>query len=64
MGRSYCHAQASLNNEAAIETLRQYLGYYLTHHDLRFDQGVAMAVLQYPDEANNTDHMAALIEPW
>ncbi len=63
-GRAYCIALAQLNTPTAVDSIQQYLGYYLTRNDLWFDQADALAALQYLDEVNGTTYSKAFDQLW
>jgi len=63
-GNVYCVALAQLNTPTAVDFLQQYLRYYLTRHDLWFDQAEALAALRYLDEVNGTAHARAFDQLW
>jgi hypothetical protein len=64
VGGEYCLALASLANEAAADTLSEYLDYYLNQPDLWFDQGQALAALLYLDELLGSNKAAQFLELW
>ncbi|MBS1636166.1 MAG: hypothetical protein JST26_09635 [Bacteroidetes bacterium] len=63
-GMIYCRVLASFNTPASIAYLESYLDYYLTRHDLFFDQGAAMAALMYLDKTNGTHLLEKHMEAW
>lgn len=48
-GTGYCLALATFKTESAKKYLHEYLDYYLSRTDLRFDQGIAFCALNYID---------------
>ncbi|PSR55089.1 hypothetical protein AHMF7605_17050 [Adhaeribacter arboris] len=63
-GTSYCLTLADINNQNSIDYLNQYLAYYLTQNELRFDQGAAMGAIAYLDKQNGTDELKKHLDKW
>ena len=63
-GSAYCVALAEFNSQESVGFINDYLTYYLTHHDLWFDQGDAMGALAYLDCLNGTDDVARHSDAW
>ena len=63
-GRYYALALAHINKESSINYLVQYLEYYLTRHDLQFDQIPVMQTLVYLDRKNETKLHNKLLPLW
>lgn len=63
-GAAYCMALAELNSDESIQFLDDYLAYYLTRHDLWFDQGDAMGALAYLDRLNGTQNVERHQAAW
>jgi hypothetical protein len=63
-GRGYCLALARLNTAASRAFLYEYLDYYLTQHDLWFDQACAMGAVACLDQVNGTRELSRFIERW
>ncbi len=63
-GSAYCLALTSFNSPQAIAFIEEYLDYYLTRHDLWFDQAQAMAALSYLDKVNGTAHLSRHLSSW
>ncbi len=62
--QGYCLALAELNSSAGVEYLSKYLDHYLGRVNLWFDQGNAMAAVQYLDGVNQTNLLAHYREAW
>jgi hypothetical protein len=60
----YSLALARLNSRISIRYLYSYLEYYLTRHDLWFDQSIVMAALGYVDATNQTHLVDDLMPLW
>jgi hypothetical protein len=63
-GSAYCVALAEFNSQESVGFLEEYLTYYLTRHDLWFDQGDAMGALAYLDRLNGTDRLTRHMDAW
>ena len=63
-GSAYCVALAEFNSLESVRFLDEYLAYYLTRHDLWFDQGDAMGALAYLDRLNGTANVARHMNAW
>lgn len=63
-GGIYCKVLASFNSTRCVEYLNLYLDYYLTKHDLWFDQKYAMEAMLYLDRTNSTHHFDRHIGNW
>lgn len=63
-GSAYCMALAELNSCESIQFLEDYLAYYLTRHDLWFDQGDAMGALAYLDRLNGSQNVERHQAAW
>jgi hypothetical protein len=63
-GSAYCIALAQFNSPESIRFLDEYLTYYLTRHDLWFDQGDALGALAYLDRLNGTSIAALHMGAW
>lgn len=63
-GRGYCLALARINTPPVVDTLEQYLDYYLTRTDLYFDQAAALAALHHLDSVNGTSRAKKYDQPW
>ena len=63
-GRFYALALAYINTDSSVRFLKQYLEYYLTRHDLDFDQVIVMNALVYLDAKNNTKVHESLLSLW
>ena len=63
-GSAYCIALAEFNTTEAISFLNEYLTYYLSRHDLWFDQGAAMGALTYLDRLNGTTMVSDHLHAW
>ena len=63
-GSAYCIALAGFNSRESVGFLDQYLGYYLTRHDLWFEQGDAMGALAYLDRVNGTANLDRHLRAW
>jgi hypothetical protein len=63
-GSAYCIALAEFNSHESVGFLNEYLTYYLTRHDLWFDQGDAMGALAYLDRLNGTANVARHMDAW
>jgi hypothetical protein len=63
-GSAYCIALADFNSQESVGFLDEYLSYYLTRHDLWFDQGDAMGALAYLDRLNGTVNVARHMGAW
>ena len=63
-GSAYCIALAELNSSESIQFIDDYLSYYLTRHDLWFDQGDAMGALAYLDRLNGTKNVERHMIAW
>jgi hypothetical protein len=57
-------ALAQLNTPKSRQFLHEYLDYYLTRSDLRFDQGDAMGAVAYLDGINGTKDLPLFINKW
>jgi hypothetical protein len=63
-GETYCYVLAFFNNALSVDYLNRYLGYYLTQHQLPYDQTEAMAALIYLDKINNTNEVEKHVNQW
>ena len=63
-GHNYCLALASFGSEKAIRYLERYLEYYLKQPDLWFDQGSALAALNYLECQKNINLTGAHMSHW
>ena len=63
-GSAYCVALAEFNSSESIRFLDDYLSYYLTRHDLWFDQGDAIGALAYLDRLNGTKNVERHMVAW
>lgn len=63
-GRGYCVALARFNTPESVDFLLEYLHYYLTRRDLRYDQADAMAAIWYLDSRNGTGNFASMMTRW
>ena len=63
-GSGYCLALAAFETEKSIDYLKKYLNYYLDRKDLYFEQGDAMAALNWIDKKLNGNEMENFTEKW
>src|SRR5262245_43788691 len=63
-GTGYCVALARFNTRDSTGFLLEYLDYYLTRHDLWFDQGCAMGAIGYLDSRDGSNNLESLMEKW
>ncbi len=63
-GLEYCLALASFATPSAIDVLQCYLNYYLQQNDLWFDQGHAMAALNYLGRQRNKNFLSGHQAAW
>lgn len=63
-GRGYDVALAQFNASESMGFLLEYLSYYLTRSDLRYDQADAMAAIAYLDGRNGTRDLASMMARW
>ena len=63
-GNGYCLALARFNTPRSVDYIAQYLEYYLTRPDLKFNQGEALAALAHLDRANGTEKLDTFSKKW
>jgi hypothetical protein len=63
-GRGYCVALAQFSTPESTGFLLEYLAYYLTKHDLWFDQNYAMGAIGYLDSRNGTNNLESMMPKW
>ncbi|GGD36342.1 DUF6000 family protein [Flavobacterium orientale] len=63
-GKVYCKVFASFNLPKCVDYLNLYLDYYLTKHDLWFEQRDAMEAILYLDKLNATNHFEKHFSLW
>ncbi len=64
VGHNYCLALAQLNRPQARRYLHEYLDYYLSRPDLRFDQASAMGAVAFLDQVNGTHDLDSYLSRW
>jgi hypothetical protein len=63
-GRGYCVALARFSTPESTGFLLEYLDYYLTRHDLWFDQNWAMGAIGYLDSRDGTSNLESMMQKW
>lgn len=63
-GTSYCLALAAFESDDTNSYLKRYLEHYLDKKELYFEQGVAMAALNWIDQKHNSNELDIYLIRW